>query len=99
MYWIVNELGSGSRLLAWVKEAPENERVFWAQMYTKLLPKDINTTVENVTPRGSEKDIDSRIRELIAESNKVGDIEVACMSSEHFGPRAGNLREYLAHLV
>ena len=22
-----------------------------------------------------------------------------CMSSEHFGPRAGNLREYLAHLV
>src|SRR5262249_6083243 len=32
------------------------------------------------------------------------DIEVMrespqCMSSEHFGPRAGNLREYLAHLV
>ena len=22
-----------------------------------------------------------------------------CMSSEHFGPRSGNLREYLAHLV
>jgi hypothetical protein len=25
--------------------------------------------------------------------------ERECMSSEHFGPRAGNLREYLAHLV
>src|SRR5262249_40004834 len=25
--------------------------------------------------------------------------DVDCMSSEHFGPRAGNLREYLAHLV
>jgi branched-subunit amino acid ABC-type transport system permease component len=26
-------------------------------------------------------------------------VVAACMSSEHFGPRAGNLREYLAHLV
>jgi hypothetical protein len=25
--------------------------------------------------------------------------ERICMSSEHFGPRVGNLREYLAHLV
>ena len=25
--------------------------------------------------------------------------DLDCMSSEHFGPRACNLREYLAHLV
>ncbi len=25
--------------------------------------------------------------------------EIPCMSSEHFGPGSGNLREYLAHLV
>ena len=32
---------------------------------------------------------------------KTTDLEryTYCMSSEHFGPRAGNLREYLAHLI
>ena len=32
------ELGGATRLLAWAKEAPENEKAFWATIYPKLLP-------------------------------------------------------------
>ncbi len=32
------ELGGAERLLAWAKEAPENEKAFWATIYPKLLP-------------------------------------------------------------
>lgn len=31
-------LGGGARLMAWAKSDPLNERVFWSQIYTKLLP-------------------------------------------------------------
>lgn len=37
-------LGGTDRLINWVKEDPANERVFWSQMYTKLLPLDISTS-------------------------------------------------------
>lgn len=36
-----NELGGATRLLAWAKEAPENEKAFWATIYPKLLPLTI----------------------------------------------------------
>ena len=32
------DLGGADRLLAWCKEAPENEKVFWGTIYPKLLP-------------------------------------------------------------
>lgn len=35
-------LGGIERLIAWAKEAPENERVFWGTMYPKLLPLQVN---------------------------------------------------------
>lgn len=31
-------IGGTDRLIAWVKENPDHEKVFWSQMYTKLLP-------------------------------------------------------------
>lgn len=31
-------LGGADRLLTWAKEAPENEKAFWATIYPKLLP-------------------------------------------------------------
>lgn len=31
-------IGGGERLAAWAKEAPENEKAFWATIYPKLLP-------------------------------------------------------------
>lgn len=34
-------IGGTERLIAWVKENPDNERIFWSQMYTKLLPHQV----------------------------------------------------------
>jgi len=41
------ELGGATRLLAWAKEAPENERAFWATIYPKLLPLQVNGSGDN----------------------------------------------------
>jgi len=32
-----DELGGTERLVAWVREDPANERLFWGSIYTKLL--------------------------------------------------------------
>jgi hypothetical protein len=32
------ELGGAKRLVAWVKEGKDNEKVFWGTIYPKLLP-------------------------------------------------------------
>lgn len=37
-------LGGVDRLIAWAKEDERNERVFWSQMYTKLLPHQVEGT-------------------------------------------------------
>lgn len=34
-------LGGAERLGEWAKETPENERVFWSSIYTKLLPLQV----------------------------------------------------------
>lgn len=34
-------LGGSDRLLAWAKEAPENERAFWTSIFPKLLPVQV----------------------------------------------------------
>lgn len=36
-----DKLGGVDRLVTWAKEDPANERVFWSQMYTKLLPHQV----------------------------------------------------------
>lgn len=35
-------LGGTARLVKWAKEDPQNERVFWGQIYTKLLPLQVS---------------------------------------------------------
>lgn len=35
------ELGGQDRLVAWAREAPENERAFWATIFPKLLPLQV----------------------------------------------------------
>lgn len=35
-------LGGAERLIAWAKEEPANERVFWATIYPKLLPLQVS---------------------------------------------------------
>lgn len=36
-----DELGGVDRLVEWVREEKDNERIFWSQMYTKLLPHQV----------------------------------------------------------
>lgn len=36
------KLGGVDRLVNWAKEAPENERAFWATIYPKLIPVQLN---------------------------------------------------------
>lgn len=36
------ELGGADRLVAWAKEDPANERAFWATIYPKLIPVQVN---------------------------------------------------------
>jgi len=39
-------IGGVNRLVGWIEQSPINERLFWTQIYTKLLPLQINTKVE-----------------------------------------------------
>lgn len=34
-------LGGHKRLIAWAQEDPLNERAFWTQIYTKLVPYEV----------------------------------------------------------
>ena len=40
-------LGGAERLVAWAKEDPGNERVFWGTIYPKLLPLQVQGPGEN----------------------------------------------------
>lgn len=42
-----NDLGGAERLLNWAKEAPENEKAFWTQVFPKLLPLQVHGAGEN----------------------------------------------------
>lgn len=35
------KLGGVTRMVAWAREAPENERAFWATMFPRLLPVQV----------------------------------------------------------
>jgi hypothetical protein len=39
---VAARLGGADRLLDWVREAPENEKAYWATIYPKLLPLQVN---------------------------------------------------------
>lgn len=41
------DLGGAERLVAWAKEDPQNERVFWGTIYPKLLPLNIGGDKDN----------------------------------------------------
>lgn len=40
-------LGGVDRMVAWAKEDPSNEKVFWSQMYTKLIPVQVAGDPDN----------------------------------------------------
>jgi hypothetical protein len=41
-----DRIGGVDRLVRWIEQSPRNERLYWTQMYTRLLPMQINTKVE-----------------------------------------------------
>lgn len=41
------ELGGAERLVAWVKLEAQNERIFWGQIYPKLLPLTVGGDADN----------------------------------------------------
>lgn len=41
------KLGGASRLIEWAKEDPANERAFWATIYPRLLPLQVNGSGED----------------------------------------------------
>lgn len=43
-------IGGVDRLTKWVKEDPANERVFWSQIYTKLLPLQVKGEDDKAIP-------------------------------------------------
>jgi hypothetical protein len=38
---VATELGGKDRMLEWVEADPQNERIFWSQIYPKLLPVQV----------------------------------------------------------
>jgi hypothetical protein len=51
-------LGGTDRLIAWAQEDPANERVFWGQIYTKLLPLQVAGNLEVKFQRVTREIID-----------------------------------------
>ena len=45
-----DKLGGCDRLVEWAKSSPEAERAFWTQVYTRVLPKDINVGGQEGNP-------------------------------------------------
>lgn len=39
---VIDGLGGAQRMMAWAKEDPLNERMFWSQVMPKVLPKEVN---------------------------------------------------------
>jgi len=42
----VDIMGGANRLAEWARASPENERDLWLVVFPRLLPKQINTTVD-----------------------------------------------------
>ena len=40
----IDKLGGINRLVKWVNADKENERIFWSEMYMKMLPVSVNAT-------------------------------------------------------
>lgn len=49
-------LGGTTRIIAWAQEAPENERAFWTQLYTKLIPAQLEHSGSIETQTKEQRD-------------------------------------------
>jgi hypothetical protein len=44
---VAANIGGVARMTAWVRESPENEKAFWTNIYTKLLPLQVTGDKDN----------------------------------------------------
>lgn len=68
-------LGGEARLVAWAKEAPENERIFWQSIYTKLIPVQTEVTGADGGAVQFEKvrdDADAFVRSITGIAARIG---------------------------
>ena len=42
-------LGGMDRMVAWAKEDPVNERIFWSSIYPRMVPIDVTTDGKSLT--------------------------------------------------
>ena len=54
------KLGGVDRLVEWAKEDPGNEKIFWAQLYGKLVPLDLKAKADVTLRHVERRIIDSR---------------------------------------
>lgn len=45
--WAANKLGGPKRLAEWAQEDPANERIFWGNIYPKMLPLTVSGDPDN----------------------------------------------------
>jgi hypothetical protein len=58
-------LGGSTRLLAWAKEDPANEKAFWTSVYPKLLPLQLSGDPDSPI-------VTKVVREIVKPSNSNG---------------------------
>jgi hypothetical protein len=44
---VAENIGGVARMTKWVRQSPENERAFWTNIYTKLLPLQVSGDKDN----------------------------------------------------
>ena len=49
-------LGGVERIVAWAREAPENEKAFWATVYPKLIPVQLNADINATLTTKEQRD-------------------------------------------
>lgn len=42
---VAEGLGGAPRMIEWAKEDPQNERLFWTQVYPKVLPREVKAEI------------------------------------------------------
>lgn len=80
---VADRLGGVDRIVEWVREDPENEKVFWSSMYTKLLPLQV------VGDKDNPLEVLSRIEIVLIKAEEKSNVIDATFSNvENESPRS-----------
>jgi hypothetical protein len=82
-------IGGMQRLIAWIKDAPQNEYAFWTSMYMKLLPVHLQSTGQkgSVVTEIREEDLARELEERGLPPHVFGvDVPVLDLKAEQRDP-------------